>query len=118
MADITDGAIRLERAGHTCCVKFTFDAELWKWPGDSAWHFVTVPEDISLEIRSATDDLKVGFGSVRVVATVGSSTWSTSVFPDSKVGCYVLPMKKPVRRKEDLEVGDSLEVDLTIVERT
>jgi Domain of unknown function (DUF1905) len=95
-------------------VEFNFCAELWKWPGENAWHFITVPAEISSEIRESTDDVRAGFGSVRVHVTIGTSTWSTSVFPDSKTRCFVLPIKKPVRRKEDLEVGDVLSVELAI----
>ena len=46
-----------------------------------------------------------GFGSVRVEVVCGSTTWRTSVFPDSDRGCYVLPLKKAVRTAEGIEVG-------------
>jgi hypothetical protein len=43
---------------------------------------------------------------VRVRAAIGTSTWKTSIFPDSQVG-YVLPVKRPVRVAEALDVGDT-----------
>lgn len=49
-----------------------------------------------------------GFGSVRVEATVGGTTWRTSVFPDSRGGSYVLPVKRAVREAEDLDDGDQV----------
>jgi hypothetical protein len=48
--------------------------------------------------------------------TLGKSSWSTSIFPDSKVGRYILPIKKAVRRAEHIDVDDTVEVTLTIVE--
>ena len=57
-----------------------------------------------------------GFGSVRVRVVVGSTTWSTSVFPDAKRQAYVLPVKQEVRRFEELAVGDEVEVVLHVVE--
>jgi hypothetical protein len=51
-----------------------------------------------------------------VEATIGSTTWSTSIFPDSTRGAYVLPVKKAVRRAEDLEEGDDAVVLLDVLE--
>jgi hypothetical protein len=56
-----------------------------------------------------------GFGSVRVDVVVGSSQWSTSLFPDSREGTYLLPVKKAVRLAEDLDEGADVAVTLTVV---
>lgn len=92
--------------------RYRFDAELWEHPGDGAWHFVSVPEELSEDLRSDAGPRR-GFGSVRVTATIGGSTWSTSVFP-SKGGPFLLPVKKAVRRAEDLEEGDRVSVSLVV----
>lgn len=97
--------------------RWTFRTTLWLWDGDAAWHFVTVPEDVSDEVDFLTNGMRAGFGSVRVEVVVGGSTWRTSLFPDSKRGAYVLPMKKAVRKAEGLAVGDEVEVAIRIVER-
>lgn len=91
---------------------YRFTAELWMHTGNAAWHFVTLPPDMSDEIDDITGPDARGFGSVRVHVTVGATRWSTSLFPDTKAGAYVLPMKKPVRIAEDLHDGDL--VDITI----
>ena len=93
----------------------TFDAELWLHDGAAAWCFVTLPADFSDDIADRTDGTRRGFGAVRVRVTVGSTTWSTSIFPDTKRGAYLLPVKKDVRRREGLEVGDRLSVALDLV---
>jgi hypothetical protein len=89
---------------------FRFEAELWLWEGDAAWHFVTVPPEVSEEIKARTD------GSVRVRATCGSSTWTTSVFPDAKRGGFVLPVKKEVRRAEGIAAGDVADFALELLD--
>lgn len=96
--------------------EFAFDAELWS-PEESmeAWVFASVPADVSDDVRALGGPAR-GFGSVRVEVTVGGSTWRTSVFPDAKRGCFVLPVKKSVRRAEDLEVGDTARVGLQVLE--
>ncbi len=93
-------------------MKYEFATELWEYHGQGAWHFVTLPQDISEEIKSTTEKMP-GFGSVRVSVTIGKTSWKTSVFPDAKSGCYMLPVKKDVRKAENLVAG--AHVSVTIV---
>ncbi len=93
---------------------YTFEAEVWKYPGENAWHFLTLPADIGEDIHELTDGQRKGFGSVRVIATIGSSRWSTSVFPDKRSGSYVLPLKKPVRKAQELDDGAVATVKLEL----
>jgi hypothetical protein len=95
---------------------FEFDADLWLYEGDAAWHFVTLPADVSDDIEALTSTVRRGFGSVRVRVTVGKTTWSTSVFPDSKRGAYVLPVKADVRRREHLSAGSQVTVGLELAD--
>lgn len=96
---------------------YRFEAELWRWESvEAAWFFVTVPDDVSDDIEATAPGVDVGFGSVRVEATVGATTWRTSVFPDSKRKAYVLPLKKDVRKRESIDEGDVVEVALNVIE--
>lgn len=92
-------------------IEATFSAPLWRSGVDSAWHFLTVPEAVSDDIRSQVPPAP-GFGSIRVTVTVGATTWDTSVFPDAKAGRYVLPVKAAVRRRERIDDGDEVDVHL------
>lgn len=96
---------------------FRFEAELWEYSaGQGSWIFLNVPVDESERIRELPRPPKPGFGSIRVSVTIGSSTWQTSVFPDSKSGTYMLPVKKAIRTAEGLEVGDPCRVELEVLE--
>ena len=95
---------------------YRFDAEVWLHEGDAAWHFVTVPGDVSDAIEAATAGRRRGFGSVRVRATVGATRWSTSVFPDTGRQAFLLPVKKEVRVREGIEAGDAVAVVLELVD--
>ncbi len=89
-----------------------FTAELWlhnDMPG--AWYFVTLPRDASDEIRVTPE--RRGFGSVRVRATIGDSTWDTSVFPDTRTDSFLLPVKAAVRSREGIDEGDLVTVTIT-----
>ena len=95
----------------------TFDAELWIWDArrDDSWTFVSLPTEAAEEIRELADGPRRGFGSVRVRVTVGGSVWSTSIFPDSARGTYVLPIKRAVRKAEDLDAGDVATVTVEVM---
>ena len=106
------GLLHVERTVACVCdgdtVIVRFDAELWVWDARRAdtWTFVSLPVETSEEIRDLAGPSPRGFGAVRVRATVGATTWTTSVFPDRARGCYVLPVKRSVRTAEGLEAGD------------
>jgi Domain of unknown function (DUF1905) len=100
---------------------WTFTAPLWRWsakqegadPG--AWSFVTLPVDVADDLRDSLIEPPRGFGSVRVAVEVGTSRWSTSVFPDKESGSFVLPVKKAVRRAAAIEEGDPVTVTLSLL---
>ena len=94
----------------------SFSSLLWIWQGEAAgrWHFVTVPEDQSAEIKAQALGSRRGFGSVRVEARIGDVVWRTSVFPLSSDG-YLLPVKAEVRKRANLAAGDELAVSLELV---
>jgi hypothetical protein len=92
--------------------RFDFTAELWlhdAMPG--AWYFITLPLDAADELRATQE--RRGFGSVRVHAAIGDSTWDTSVFPDTKTGSFVLPVRAAVRRRQEIDQGDQVTVSIT-----
>lgn len=95
---------------------FEFAAPLWLHSGADGWHFVSVPLDVSADIAEISVGFRRGFGSVRVAVTVGGTSWRTSIFPDSKTGTYLLPMKKSVRATENLEPGDEVRATLELVD--
>ena len=92
---------------------FRFSAEVWEWESQGGWFFVTLPAEDAAEIQELPR-MPRGFGSVRVRVTIGNSTWSTSIFPDSKRKSYVLPLKKAVRTAEGILPGDTVDVELEL----
>ena len=93
----------------------TVTAPLWLWTGESgSWHFITVPEEQSDEIRAHCLASMRGFKSARVEARIGDVTWRTSVFP-MKSGGYFLPVKKEVRCRAGIAAGDAVTVTLELL---
>ena len=93
----------------------TVTSPLWLWSGEGgSWHFISVPEAQSGEIRAHTFGSRRGFGSVRVEARIGSVSWRTSVFPQKSDG-YLLPVKAEVRRRANIAAGDQVIVELELL---
>lgn len=87
----------------------------WEARSDADWYFAEVPEHLSEQVRELVPPQPRGFGAVRVRATVGGSTWRTSIFPGSS-GAYSLPLKRAVRDAEGLVEGGPVPVRLEIVD--
>lgn len=104
------------RDPHNWTMHMTFDADLWIWDAreSDSWTFATVPPEHSDDLRAQTGPRR-GFGSIPVEVTIGDSTWRTSVFPDKKSGCYVLPLKAAIRKAESIAGGDKVEITLRTV---
>jgi Domain of unknown function (DUF1905) len=94
-------------------LSFTFTATLWMYQGKGAWHFLTIPKDAADEIRFFNASAK-GFTPLKVTATIGSTTWKTAIFPDSKSGSFVLVVKLAVRKTENLKAGDNVTATVTV----
>jgi hypothetical protein len=94
----------------------TFTSLLWIWRGEAAgrWYFLTVPEELSGEIKAHALGSPRGFGSVRVEARIGAAAWRTSVFPLNSGG-YLLPVKAEVRKRAELSAGDEVTVTLELL---
>ncbi|KAA9143486.1 DUF1905 domain-containing protein [Microbacterium lushaniae] len=94
-----------------------FQTHVYRWQArqDAAWFFADVPEELSAEVREVMQPFAGGFGAVRVQATVGETTWRTSIFPGSS-GIYALPLKRAVREGEGLVEGGPVTVDLDILD--
>lgn len=103
----------------------TFTAKLWLYNTEkAAWHFITLPNAAGDKIRFFTaQDMPAhrrsrGFGSVKVAATIGATSWRTSVFPykEGDINSYILPVKREVREKTGLGEGDMAEVSLSLID--
>ena len=89
-----------------------FSGVVWHWRGPAPFHYVTVPEDQAAEIADLASAVSYGWGMVPVTATLGLTTWTTSLFP--KDGGYVVPLKDKVRRAEGVDLDDIVALTLRI----
>jgi len=130
--------VSVDQASHK--VKLITETGEYTIMGESSDEFPAVPQfkadhqnqiDISLlkkiigatafavstdELRPAMTGmlLQLSEKALRAVATIGGSTWSTSVFPSSEQKAYLLPVKASVRKAEGLVEGKLVDLTLKI----
>ena len=82
----------------------------WRWPAPH--HFVSVPDELCGGIEATSSLVTYGWGMVPVTVRMGGSTWTTSLWP--KDGGYIVPLRLDVRRREQVDLGDTVTLGLTI----
>jgi hypothetical protein len=93
---------------------YSFRGELWHYPEEAGWHFITLPVELAEELRDDAGPLRKAFGSVKVSASIAGQRWSTSLFPDSKTSSYLLPVRKDIRAAAGIYAGDEVDVELEL----
>jgi hypothetical protein len=88
--------------------QYKIEEKVWLYPGETPWHFVSVPKKQAAEIKKKFGGNAKGFGSLPVSVIIGKTKWKTSIFPEKKTGEYLLPLKAEVRKKEGIVNGDSI----------
>ncbi|SDL78539.1 protein of unknown function [Arthrobacter sp. ok362] len=107
---------RPRSACHTQSVttSYAFRAELWHYPEQAGWHFITLPPELAEQLKDEAAPFRKGFGSVKVSACIAGQRWSTSLFPDSKSNSYLLPVKKAIRTAASIRAGDEVDVEVDL----
>ncbi|MGH8924783.1 MAG: DUF1905 domain-containing protein [Acidimicrobiia bacterium] len=78
------------------------DVELFLQPG--GWYYIAVPRWISDELSHLADR-----GLIPVKATVGSTSWDTSLLPKGD-GSHFIALNAMVRKTNRIDVGDRITV--------
>jgi hypothetical protein len=93
-------------------LELIFTNELIYWRGPAPFYFVTVPAAESAVIKANAAAVSYGWGVIPAVCRSGDAEWSTSLFP--KNGGYLVPVKKSVWSLMKMELGEPVEIELTI----
>lgn len=87
---------------------YTFTASVCLFPQDGGWHYVAVPQKYTDELKPLADR-----GLVAVTATVGGSTWDTSLLPMGDNSQFI-PLPAKVRSKENIAIDTVIKVSFII----
>jgi len=91
-------------------IKYQFNARLWAYGGPSSWYFISLPDDLSKEIRENLKSAEEGWGRLKATAKIGSTEWKTAIWFATKRKTYLLPLKAEIRKKEQVEVGEEIKI--------
>ncbi|WP_200799145.1 DUF1905 domain-containing protein [Tenacibaculum agarivorans] len=95
-------------------ITYEFSSILWKHSSSGGWHFVSLPKDISKEIRTHHQWLEEGWGRMKTTAKINGFAWETSIWFDTKLDTYLLPVKAEIRKKAKLAIGQDIKISITI----
>ena len=93
-------------------VELAFAGRVIEWRGPAPYYFVPVPDEESADIREVAAMASYGWGVIPVEARIGEVVFETSLFP--KDGCYLLPLKAAVRKRQDISAGDDVAVEISV----
>jgi hypothetical protein len=65
------------------------------------WFFVTVEGEPAAALKLAGLGLTAGFGSLPVRASIGATTWRTSVFPQRRAGMAAAAESRGAQKRGD-----------------
>ena len=93
-------------------MNFEFKGDIFEWRGPAPFYFVRVPEEICQEIKASAAMLTYGWGVIPARINIGKTECTTSLFP--KDGSYLVPIKNAVRLPEKLELGQTVEIAMSL----
>ncbi len=95
-------------------IKYEFNAKVWQHTSVGGWYFVSLPTEISKEIRENLKWQEQGWGRLKALAKIGNSEWKTSIWFDTKMNTYLLPLKAEIRTKESIVTDITIDIIIWI----
>ncbi len=83
---------------------YEFEGQVELFPQDNGWYFVRAPSKLSKPLEIMAER-----GLIAVLATVGPSSWPTSLLPYGD-GTHFIALPAKVRKKEKLTLGNNIKV--------
>ncbi len=78
------------------------------------WFFVSLPKEISEEIRENLKWQEEGWGRMKTSAKIKKIEWDTAIWFDKKANTYLLPIKANIRKKINVKLDDLITVSISI----
>jgi hypothetical protein len=72
-----------------------FTGIVFEWRGPAPFYFVALSVEAADAVGAVASTVSYGWGCIPVTATIGRTTWTTSLIP--RDGGYLLPLRKNVR---------------------
>ena len=93
-------------------IRYDFSAKMWQHDSPGGWFFVSIPIEMSKEIRTNLSFQEEGWGRMKTRAKIGDIEWESAIWYDSKSKTYLLPIKSKIRKLVKLNTTEN--INLTI----
>ncbi|GAA4681006.1 DUF1905 domain-containing protein [Frondihabitans cladoniiphilus] len=97
-------------------MELRFTGPIFFWRGPAPFHFVSVPEAESAALADVSPLVSYGWGMIPATVRIGGTTATTALWP--KDGGYIVPVKRVFQDAEQVSVGDTVTIVLTVDVRT
>jgi len=97
--------------------KYEFSASAYQYSSAEemcGWTFVSLPQELSAEIREKFKHMEEGWGRMKVTARLGGSEWDTAIWFDTKQNAYLLPLKAKIRKQENIVLDKELQIIILV----
>lgn len=98
-------------------IKFEFQAKVYQYPSSveaGNWTIVSLPKELSAEIRDNFKWLEQGWGRMKVTARIGRTQWQTAIWFDTKLDTHLLPLKAQIREKENIVLDQNVKIEIWV----
>lgn len=96
-------------------ISYSFSGKIWQYQSPKGgWYFISLPCDISKEIRENFKTQEEGWGRLKANAEIQGVKWETAIWYDSKKASYLLPIKSEIRKKAKLDLENTIEIKISI----
>ena len=98
-------------------VQYAFSARVYQYASSKemcGWTFVSIPQELSAEIRKNFKSLEEGWGRMKATAKLGNSEWQTAIWFDTKQNTYLLPLKAKIRKQEKVVLDETVQMMIWI----
>jgi len=90
-------------------LKLAFKSEVIYWRGPAPFFFLKLPTKDADLVLKISKQVTYGWGVIPTDVTIGGYEFYTALIP--KDGGYLLPLKKAVRDKLKIELGDNVKAE-------
>ena len=89
-------------------LSITFTAEVIHWRGPAPYFYLVVPKKYVKAIKELSPVISFGWGMIPADCQSNGHEFYTALFP--KDDTYYLPLRKDIRKKLGVELGDTVKV--------
>ena len=91
--------------------RFVVQGKVEIFPQKGGWTYLALPDKYTEMTKELADR-----GLIAIMATVGKTSWNTSMLPMGD-GTHFLALNKKVRRAENIRVGNTITASFVLRER-